>query len=60
MSSPDPEVVPLIARRSASADDARRREVERVLAMSPRERALLALRLGRRTRAWAALSSPPR
>jgi hypothetical protein len=35
-------------RRSACALDARRREGERILAMTPRERALLALELGER------------
>lgn len=40
-------------RPSKSADEARKREIERVLAMTPRERALLALRLGRRMRAIA-------
>ena len=37
-------------RPSKSADEARRREIARILAMTPVERALLALRLGRRMR----------
>jgi hypothetical protein len=37
-------------RKSASADAARRAEAERVLALTPLERAKLALRLGHRMR----------
>lgn len=40
-------------RRSACAADARRREAARILAMTPRERAELALELGRRYAAFA-------
>jgi hypothetical protein len=42
-------------RPSASAEAARRAELERIAAMSPRERALLALRLGRTVARYAEL-----
>lgn len=37
---------------SRSAQQARARELERIARLSARERAVLALRLGRRARAW--------
>ena len=40
-------------RRSASADAAWWREVRRVMATTPKGARFLALRLGRRTKAWA-------
>jgi hypothetical protein len=48
------------ARKSRSADEARRRQIERELAMTPLERALLALRLGRSSRYYAELARKPR
>lgn len=48
-----PPAAPERERRSACAEDARRRERERLLALSPEERALLALDLGERYAAWA-------
>jgi len=52
--------LPPLTRASASAEDARRREIERILAMTPRERAMLALRLGQRSREYAALVTTTR
>jgi hypothetical protein len=43
-------------RESASAKGARLREHERTMAMTPRERALLALRLGRSLKSYASLA----
>jgi len=47
-------------RRSKSADEARRAQIARELAMSPLDRALLALALGRRDRLYAELAKRPR
>ncbi|MBM4377673.1 MAG: hypothetical protein FJ095_21580 [Deltaproteobacteria bacterium] len=53
-----PQPLPdLPARRSQSAEAARRMEVERVLAMTPLERVRLALRLGRRMRRLSELAT---
>ncbi|MFL5263312.1 MAG: hypothetical protein ACJ79R_14550 [Anaeromyxobacteraceae bacterium] len=41
------------APRSGCMAEARRREANRILALTPRERALLALDLGSRLAAWA-------
>jgi hypothetical protein len=43
-------------RQSRSASIARERERQRIALLSPLERALLALRLGRRARAYMALA----
>ncbi len=47
---------PLGQRPSKSAEEAQRRERERIAAMTPLERALLALRLGRRMREVVSLA----
>lgn len=52
-----PKVQPTGGRRSACAADARHREASRIAAMTPRERALLALELGAR---YVALSASRR
>lgn len=41
-------------RASASVDEARREEMKRLAMMTPRERAVLALTLGRRYASWTA------
>jgi len=51
---------PFGQKKSASADAARQQEVARVWAMTARERALLALRLGRRFRASPLADKQPR
>jgi len=51
--------MPRGARPSRSAAAARELEQARIAGLTPRERALLALRLGRRDRAWARLAAKP-
>lgn len=45
------------ARRSKSIEESRQAELERIIAMSPMERAALALSLGRRQRALASMAA---
>jgi hypothetical protein len=51
---------PSAPRKSRSGDGARRLQIARELAMTARERALLALRLGQRGRDYLELAQRPR